>query len=106
MTDRRFFDDDILRREAALIKAAERSAHSQLVHDCRILSLSDDLFDCALFGRGHPATSDSLHRSGVLHRYVWRATSGSASDGDRANSTAVTGAAENMTAHVILPKVS
>ena len=47
-----------------------------------------------------PATSDSLPRSDVLPRCVWRATSGSASDGYRAISTAVTGAArEHDSAH-------
>ena len=53
-----------------------------------------------------PSTSDSLSRSDVLPRCVWRATSGSASDGYQASSTAVTGAAENMTVHMKLPGVS
>ena len=43
MVDKWFFDDDILRLEArALVKAANRAAHSQPVHDCRLLILSDD----------------------------------------------------------------
>ena len=53
IADRWFFDDDILRLEAlALVKAAERSAHSQRVHDRKILSLSDDISVVLCFNRG------------------------------------------------------
>ena len=53
MADKRFFGDDILRLEAwALVKAAERSSHSQPVHDCRILLLSDNLSFVLCFNRG------------------------------------------------------
>ena len=47
----------------------------------------------------HWCSSDSSPRADALPRCVWRATSGSASDGYRGSSTAVTGAAWNMTAH-------
>ena len=53
---------------------------------------------CSASTVNDPATSNSLPRSDVLPRCVWRATSGSASDGYRASSIAVTWAAENMTA--------
>ena len=60
MADRWFFDDDNLRLEAwALVKAAERAAHIQRVHDRRILSLSDNLSTVLSFNRGRPATSNS-----------------------------------------------
>ena len=52
-----------------------------------------------------PATSDSLPRSDVLLRCVFRATPGSASDGYRASSTAVTRAAENVTVHCDATKI-
>ena len=53
MADRWFFDDDILRLVArALVKAAERAAHSQPVHDCRLLLLSDNLSMSALLQPG------------------------------------------------------
>ena len=43
MADRLFFDD-VLRLEAwALVEAVERAAHSQPVHDCRLLPLNDNL---------------------------------------------------------------
>ena len=106
MADRWFFDD-ILRPEArALVKAAERAAHSQLVHVCRILLLSDNLPIVLCFTRGRSRDFRLRTQITRLGRYIWRATSGSASDGYRANSTAVAGAAENMTTHMILPKVS
>ena len=100
MADKCFFDDDILRLEA-LVEAAERSTHSQPVYDCRILLLSHNLSIVLCSNRGRSRAP----RSDVLHRCVWRATSGSASAGYRASSTAVTGAAKRMTAHVILPRV-
>ena len=53
-----------------------------------------------------PVTSDSWWTSEGSHRCVWHATSRSASDGYQANSTAVTGAAENMTTHTMPPGVS
>ena len=72
MADNWFFAGAILGLEAwALVGAAERAAHSQQVHDCVL---------CFTRRRSH--------------RYVCRATSGSASDGYIANSTAVTGAAD------------
>ena len=47
------FDDDILRLEAlALVKAAERLAHGQPVHDCRILFLSENLSIVRCFALG------------------------------------------------------
>ena len=53
MVDKWFFDDDVLRLEAwVLVKAAECSAHSRPVHDCRILSLSDNLLIVLCFTRG------------------------------------------------------
>ena len=53
MADRWFFDDDILRLVArALVKAAERAAHSQPVHDCGLLLLSDNLSTVLCFNRG------------------------------------------------------
>ena len=52
-----------------------------------------------------PATSDSLPRSDVVLRCVFRATPGSASDGYRASSTAVTRAAENVTMHCDATKI-
>ena len=53
MADRWFFDDGILRLEAwALVKAAERAAHSRPVHDCRLLLHSDNLSTVLCFIRG------------------------------------------------------
>ena len=53
MADTRFFDHDIHRLEAgALVKAAEPSSHSQPVHDCRTLLLSDNLSIVLCFTRG------------------------------------------------------
>ena len=43
----------------ALVKAAERAAHIQRVHDRMILSLSDNLSTVLCFNRGRPATSNS-----------------------------------------------
>ena len=52
MADKWFFDDDILRLEAgALVKAAERSAHSQPVRDCRILLISGTFLVVLRFNR-------------------------------------------------------
>ena len=42
MADKRFFDDDI----------AERPAHSQRVHDCRILLLSENISIVLCINRG------------------------------------------------------
>ena len=52
MTDQWFVDHDIFRLEARALEAVERSAHSQLVHDCRILLLSDNLSIVLCFNRG------------------------------------------------------
>ena len=106
VADKLFFDVDILRLEAqALDKAAQRSAHSQLVHDCRILLLSDTLSIVLCFTLGR---SRDFRLRTQIRRFasVCLATSGSASDGYRSISTAVTGSAENMTAHMIPPRVS
>ena len=66
MADKWFFDDDI----------AERPAHSQRVHDCRILLLSDNLSIVLCCNRGRSRDFRlSLPRSDVLPRCVWRATS-------------------------------
>ena len=44
MAGKWFFDDDIPRLEAgALVKGTERSEHSQPVHDCRMVLLSDSI---------------------------------------------------------------
>ena len=51
--DKRFFDDDVLRLEArALVKAAERSSHSQPIHDCKVLLLSDNVSIVLCFNHG------------------------------------------------------
>ena len=94
MADRWFFDDDVLRLEAqALVNAANRAAHSQPVHDCRILLLSDNvsLVLCFALGRSRDFrflvqirrfSSVRLARNmKIIIRW-------------QANSTAVTGAAE------------
>ena len=101
MPDKRLVDDDSLRLEAqALVKAADRAVHSQPVHNCKILLLSDNISIVLCFTCGRP--SDFR----LLIQCVWRATSGSASDGHQANSTSVTGATESMTTYTILPRVS
>ena len=85
MADTWFFDDCILTHEArALVKAAAgRSVHSQPVHDCRILLLSDNLSIVLCFNRGRSRDFRVLP-----------------------SSTAVKGAAENMTAQMMLPRAS
>ena len=59
MADTWFFDDDILRLvNRALVKAAERAAHSQPVHDCRLLLVT--IFQqCSASTGDDRATSDS-----------------------------------------------
>ena len=100
MADKWFFDDDILRPEApALVKAASRCTTAGCCYSVTIFQLySASTVD-------DPATSDSLPRSDVLLRCVFRATPGSASDGYRASSTAVTRAAENVTVHCDATKI-
>ena len=72
-----FFEDDILRLEArALVKAAGRSAHSQPVHDCRMLLLSDHLSIVLCFYRGRSRdfrllTQIRLFASLCLARNIW-----------------------------------
>ena len=64
MVDRWFFDDDILGLEArTLVKEASRAAHSQSVHDCKTLLLSDNL--CASLVDG-PWISGCWSRSDAL----------------------------------------
>ena len=90
MADTWFFDVDIVRLEAqALLEAAERSAHSQVVHDCRMLLLSDKISIVLCFTRGR-SRDLRLHSQVSRFASVWRATSGSASNGYRASSTPVT----------------
>ena len=53
LADTWFFDDDIVRLEArALVKAANRAAHSQPLHDCKTLLVSDHLLVRLCFARG------------------------------------------------------
>ena len=59
MADKWFFDDDQQTRSPGLVQAAERSAHSWPVHDCRILVLSDNISIVLCF---KPRTIARLHR--------------------------------------------